>query len=139
MATTNKGGGHCSQNGGGGGGQQSKAAGKLWLPTYGFKHPAAIAEKGMSSSSSFKFFRPVEFNSNGESEDEESAATRSSSNASLDSAYSSQSDLVMNPLFEVKIEAKLHKKSLWKGFMNLGNEMIVTKPGRYIHLIKFAR
>lgn len=99
-------------------------ADKYMLPTYGVGYPGPCPSSLVDGSSN-KLFRPVQFYSNGESEDEDAEATvtRSGSHVSVDSAYSSQSDAA-------KIEVKLHKKSLWKGFMNIGNEMIVTKPGR---------
>lgn len=61
-----------------------------------------------------------------EEEDRDSSVTPSGSHVSVDSAYSSQSDAASAS----KIQVKLHKKSLWKGFMSIGNEMVVTKPGR---------
>lgn len=98
---------------------------KYMLPTYGIPYPEASLSSKDSSPGS-KLFRPVQFYSTGESEEEEEedpVNNRSGSHVSVDSAYSSQSDAA-------KIEVKLHKKNLWKGFMNIGNEMIVTKPGR---------
>ena len=95
------------------------------LPTYGVPYPDNYTPVPVQNGSGQKLFRPVQFYSTGESEEEdtETTVTRSGSHVSVDSAYSSQSDVA-------KIEVKLHKKNLWKGFMSIGNEMIVTKPGR---------
>lgn len=105
---------------------ESTAKPKYWLPTYGFTYPG---KKGAAYSN--RFFKPVEFHNNGESEeDEESMVTHTSSHVSVDSAYSSQSDVVKTKAACNKIDAKLHRRNLWKAFANIGNEMIVTKPGR---------
>ena len=79
-------------------------------------------------------FRPINFD-----KAEEDHTPESGSDCAIDSAYSSdniQSSasssstvICSNPLNR-KITATLQNKSLWKTFKKIGNEMIVTKPGR---------
>ena len=93
--------------------------GRYYLQTYGFRYPTPVGCK--KEYEPLRLFRPVEYYNGDESSDEELDAPQPGSG---DSAYSSQSDP------SGRIEVKLHKRSLWKAFMNIGNEMIVTKPGR---------
>lgn len=81
-------------------------------------------------SKSDKLFRPVEFQESTESDDEE--CSRRNSYTSIDSAYSSQPETMTSYQPQKKIKAALHNKNLWKSFMAIGNEMIVTKPGRLV-------
>ena len=90
-------------------------------------------------------FRPIKFESSSptpatpegtESNGSKSnlgTSSESGSDVALDSAYSSDNP---NPKpengkpAEPKITATLQNRSLWKDFKKIGNEMIVTKPGR---------
>ncbi len=99
--------------------------GQYYLPTYGFKYPTPLG-----SAEEFeppRLFRPVEYYSGDDSSEEgELDVALLGSGGSEDSAYSSQSD----PAEMSGVEVKLHKRTLWRAFMDIGNEMIVTKPGR---------
>lgn len=127
---------------------------KFYLPTYSSYSREEAKESILAGS----LFRPITIHDYGNSDDDaydNGSATRSSSYVSVDSAYSSQSDaarknspLVAAPsnrtedgnsaqssrlrqsVLPRKIQAKLHCKMLWRTFLNIGNEMIVTKPGR---------
>ena len=64
----------------------------------------------------------------------------SHSKSSMDSAPPSSNESLMDsasnsqPMEEspcTRLEVKLFKKKLWRKFKKIGNEMIVTKPGRY--------
>lgn len=108
--------------------------GQYYLPTYGFKYPTppGSAEEAEPP----RLFRPVQYysqNSNSQNSGEETTDEEveeeeldMAAGGSEDSAYSSQSD----PSEMNGVEVKLHKRTLWRAFMNIGNEMIVTKPGR---------
>lgn len=54
--------------------------------------------------------------------------SESGSECAQDSAYSSDNPQPLNG--QPKISASLQNRSLWKEFRKIGNEMIVTKPGR---------
>lgn len=81
------------------------------------------------------FFRPIKF---------ESTPATPESNGSVDSAYGSATteeaveqpgeptDPAEPPVEPGTIVAILQSKSLWKSFRKIGNEMIVTKPGRLV-------
>ena len=104
--------------------------GQYYLPTYGFKYPTALGSAEESEPP--RLFRPVQYHSGEGSSDEEEEEEELDVGAggSEDSAYSSQSDPTeMNGEMN-GVEVKLHKRTLWRAFMNIGNEMIVTKPGR---------
>lgn len=88
-----------------------------------------------------QLFRPIKFESRSPSpatpEDIESSGFKntaengsdSSSDSAMDSAYSS--DNLQPPQGEPgQITAVLQNRRLWKDFRKIGNEMIVTKPGR---------
>lgn len=85
--------------------------------------------KVSSSSGPHQIFRPIDFE-NAESEE----TSESGSNTPTDSAYSSdnhQSAISQSSALPFRrITASLQNKALWKTFKRMGNEMIVTKPGR---------
>lgn len=56
--------------------------------------------------------------------------SESGSENALDSAYSSDNPQPQNGKSAGKMVATLQNKTLWKDFRKIGNEMIVTKPGR---------
>lgn len=120
---------------------------KFYLPNYSTYSREEAKESILTGS----LFRPIPAQGAGESEeDDDSFTTGSSSHVSVDSAYSSDaakksSGSVAAPSTSEenggsvqpsklgcrrKIQAKLHCKTLWRTFLNIGNEMIVTKPGR---------
>ncbi len=81
-----------------------------------------------------QIFRPIKFESTpATSEGNESES--GSSDSALDSAYCSDNAQPFRNAagaqpFCKKVTASLQNKSLWKSFKRIGNEMIVTKPGR---------
>lgn len=94
-----------------------------------------------------QLFRPINFESNSPTpptpEGIESTTSKSTlgnssesgSESAQDSAYSSDNPQPLRPdnsqaSSSKKIAATLQNKALWKDFKRIGNEMIVTKPGR---------
>ena len=93
-----------------------------------------------------QLFRPINFESTPPTTPEglESNGSKSTlgngsesgSDCAMDSAYSSdntqatKSDENGLVIARKKISASLQNKCLWRSFKRLGNEMIVTKPGR---------
>lgn len=112
----------------------------------------AKGKKAESTAATTQLFRPINFEGNSptpatpeglESCSSKSTLANGSENGSdsvLDSAYNSdnpQPQMTENsePATEngqsaCKVTATLQNKSLWKDFRKIGNEMIVTKPGR---------
>jgi hypothetical protein len=97
------------------------------------------------TASAKQLFRPIKFESSPPTpatpEGIESSGSKSTmengsesgSDYALDSAYSSdnpQLPLVENGQHLNRITAVLQNRTLWKDFRKIGNEMIVTKPGR---------
>ena len=119
--------------------------GQYCLPTYGIQYPEPL--EGAEEPESSRFFRPIRFyNSNSteeelSEEEEEMDAAVSGSGAGgepagelageSEDAASSSSSSQSDPISVGGVEVKLHNRSLWQAFMDLGNEMIVTKPGRW--------
>lgn len=86
------------------------------------------------SSATPQIFRPIKFEST-PATPEGNESESGSSDSALDSAYCSDSAQPFRNAagaqpFCKKITASLQNKSLWKSFRRIGNEMIVTKPGR---------
>lgn len=86
------------------------------------------------SSATPQIFRPIKFESTPAST-EGNESESGSSDSALDSAYcSDNAQPFRNPAgaqpYSKKITASLQNKNLWKSFKRIGNEMIVTKPGR---------
>lgn len=91
-----------------------------------------------------QLFRPINFESTPPTTPEglESNGSKSTlgngsesgSDCAMDSAYSSDAtksdENSQLQLARKKISASLQNKCLWRSFKRLGNEMIVTKPGR---------
>ena len=94
-----------------------------------------------------QLFRPINFEGNSPTpptpEGIESTASKSTlgngsesgSESAQDSAYGSDNHQPLRPdnsqaSAHKKIAATLQNKALWKDFKRIGNEMIVTKPGR---------
>lgn len=94
----------------------------------------------MITSVNTQIFRPIRFESTPATPaTTEGNGSESGSDSALDSAYSSDNAQPLGlvaaaagiaPPFCKKITASLQNKSLWKSFKRIGNEMIVTKPGR---------
>ncbi len=91
--------------------------------------PAAITSQASSAAISTPLFRPIEFETQvGCSEGSESGGS--------DSAYGSDQHTPLDmfharPMtYYSKLSASVQNKHLWKMFTKIGNEMIVTKPGR---------
>lgn len=95
----------------------------------------------MITSVNTQIFRPIRFESTPATPaTTEGNGSESGSDSALDSAYSSDNAQSLGlvaaaaagiaPPFCKKITASLQNKSLWKSFKRIGNEMIVTKPGR---------
>lgn len=86
------------------------------------------AQSPESTANSTPLFRPIEFEANTGSEGSEYGGS--------DSAYSSDNlqgpEVYQNSKhsFTRKISATLQNRSMWQTFTRIGNEMIVTKPGR---------
>ncbi len=106
--------------------------GQYCQPTYGYNYPTGL--DSAEESESTRFFRPIRFYNSTEelSEEEEDMDTAVSGSGAgggePEDATSSSAQL--DPISGGGVEVKLHNRSLWKAFMDIGNEMIVTKPGR---------
>lgn len=118
---------------------KSTAAGSLDSPT---SNNCSQTHKEKITKPAISFFRPINFENGSptpatpEGLDSNSSKvtlgndSESSSECALDSAYSSDSPQLQNDQPAGKMSATLQNKSLWKDFRKIGNEMIVTKPGR---------
>lgn len=102
------------------------------------------------------FFRPIKFESTPttpESNGYEENGSTGGSESTIDSAYGSEatqaragnqnsegqaaqggeaSEEAVEPPYSGSIVVNLQNKNLWKSFRKIGNEMIVTKPGRLV-------
>ncbi len=96
-------------------------------------------EKEETPSVSTQIFRPIDFEGIAVTSDT-NGTSESGSESAFDSAYSSDNTQILptagstsngdiNPLSR-KITATLQNSNLWRSFKKIGNEMIVTKPGR---------
>lgn len=91
-------------------------------------------EEITANPTSTHIFRPIDFESTPKSDTTENNSENGSEHA-IDSAYSSDNPQSLtsltgtNPITK-RISASLQNKALWKAFKKIGNEMIVTKPGR---------
>lgn len=70
--------------------------------------------------------KPKEGSGHEEAENESKDAEEAGPSKPKEEAGSSKAPKKM----PMKIEAKLHSETLWRRFLYIGNEMIVTKPGR---------
>lgn len=98
---------------------------EYWLPTYGIDYPTVV--RGKNTVISSKLFRPVEYQSTQRLLDDVRAEL--SRGVGKRSSQHEQ-DEISQPIVEMK--AVIQNKALWKSFMRIGNEMIVTKPGRSV-------
>lgn len=89
---------------------------EYWLPT-------GTAQTVIYS----KLSRPVEYHHSTEMLVEDARTERTGSGCRMSSQ---QEKKVTTPAPTVEIRAIIQNKALWKSFMKIGNEMIVTKPGR---------
>jgi len=92
----------------------------------------SVEESSPSSASAIStpLFRPIEFES-------QTGCSEGSESGGSDSAYGSEQPTTPLDLYQVrpvpyyrKVTASVQNKQLWKLFTRIGNEMIVTKPGR---------
>ena len=93
---------------------------EYWLPTY---RPTAV-QTVISS----KLFSPTEYQSTQKLLDD--ARADNCGGAGGTGKMSAQQEEDGTPLSRVRMKVFIQNKSLWKSFMKIGNEMIVTKPGR---------
>lgn len=106
------------------------------IPTYGVAYLSQSQSKKPPSLMDNHLYKTVEFyksngkdNNNGNSS-EDSSSCSCSDPVPCSNNNDSSSCSTSRQLKPEKIEVKVHKRSLWKTFMKIGNEMIVTKPGR---------
>ena len=92
------------------------------------KEETSLTPTAAAATSSYHLAYPRPLYEDKNSEEEEGAGS------DWDSAYGSASSLgYQRPGYTAagsKVRAVLHKSDLWQLFSSIGNEMIVTKPGR---------
>ena len=114
---------------------------EYWLPTYGVDYPGT--EGGSHGVQSSQLFRPVEYQSTQKllsdiraerSKAESHKKFEQQQQEELGGASSSSAMMIDNlvpPLVRpASVKAVAQKRELWEDFLEIGNEMIVTRLGR---------
>ncbi len=113
---------------------------EYWLPTYGVEYPAT---KGVSKGAlSSQLFRPVEYQTTQKlldiraerikTEGRREPGAQQEEEADKQGGPSCSAHAVPVPLHWMEIRITVQNKHLWNSFSKIGNEMIVTKPGRSV-------
>ena len=107
---------------------------EYWLPTYGLEYPAT--EGGSKGALPSQLFRPVEYQSTQKLLSDIRAERSKGDGRRVLQQDKADSNEV--PLKVLEVKASIQNKTLWKSFVKLGNEMIVTKPGRSVSRLQNA-
>ena len=107
---------------------------EYWLPTYGLEYPAT--EGGSKGALPSQLFRPVEYQSTQKLLSDIRAERSKGDGRRV--LQQDKADSIELPLKVLEVKASIQNKTLWKSFVKLGNEMIVTKPGRSVSRLQNA-